>query len=139
MKRKDLWETPWHEIPSNRCELMMLPHKPGERWIIVEKSKHVMGTCVLHTAALIDKIGYLYQPSVYGYDDTLMSCRANVAGFITCFLSHIDIDHIDPGGTDYIQWKRDEAGIHQQEVLRLMKGYVDGSIGIYYDENGRQE
>lgn len=133
LKRKDLWETPWHEIPNNRCELMMLPHEPGQRWILVEKSKHIMGTCVLHSSALLDKIGYMYQPGVYGYDDTLMSCRASIAGFITCFLSHIEIDHIDPGGTDYIKWKQREAGEYQSEVVQLMKDYVSGEKSVYHE------
>ena len=133
LKRKDLWETPWHEIPGNRCELMMLPHEPGQRWILVEKSRHIMGTCVLHSSALLDKVGYMYQPGVYGYDDTIMSCRANVAGFITCFLSHIEIDHIDPGGTDYIKWKQREAGVYQSEVLDLMKKYVSGEKPVYHE------
>ena len=114
----------------------MLPHEPGQRWIIVEKSKHIMGTCVLHSSALLDKIGYMYQPGVYGYDDTLMSCRAIVAGFITCFLSHIEIDHIDPGGTDYIGWKQKEAGIYQREVVQLMRDYQSGKLSTYYDAEG---
>jgi GT2 family glycosyltransferase len=133
LKRKDLWETPWHEVPSNRCELMMLPHEPGQRWILVEKSKHIMGTCCLHSSALLDKIGYMYQPGVYGYDDTLMSVRAICAGFITCFLSHIEIDHIDPGGTEYITWKQKEAGIYQREVIELMRQYASGEKSVYHD------
>lgn len=133
LKRKDLWETPWHEIPTNRCELMMLPHEPGQRWIIVEKSRHIMGTCCLHTSALLDKIGYMYQPGIYGFDDTLMTLRANVAGFITCFLSNIEIDHIDPGGTEYIEWKRREAGVYQKEAIELMKQYVSGEKSVYHE------
>lgn len=133
LKRKDCWETTWHENPGNRSELIMLPHEPGQRWILVERVKHVIGTCVLHSSALLDKVGYLYQPGLYGYDDTLMSARANVAGFMTCFLSHIEIDHIDPGGTEYIDWKHREALAHQAGVHQLMQDYISGAKSIYYD------
>lgn len=139
LKRKDCWETTWHQNEHNRSELVMLPHEPGQPWIIVEKVKHVIGTCVLHSAALLDKVGYLYQPGLYGYDDTLMTARAIKEGFMTCFLSNIEIDHIDPGGTDYQKWKERESGQYTGEVVRLMKGYADGSISTYYGPNGEHE
>lgn len=101
LKRKDLIECPDHPEPGWRSRLRMLPHKPGERWIIVEECGHIMGTCQAYSSALIDKIGYLYQGDwKYGFDDSLAGVRANVAGFRLVFLPHIEIDHIDPGGND---------------------------------------
>lgn len=135
LKRNDCIETPWR-TDTFKSELMMLPHEPGQRWITVEKSNHVMGSCVMHSAALIDKIGYLWQPGLYGWDDVLMSHRANAAGFITCFLNHIPIDHIDPGGTIYQDWKQQHAGKDMAEINRLIKGYKDGSIPTYYAADG---
>lgn len=135
LKRNDCIETPWR-TDSFKSELMMLPHQPGERWIVVEKSHHVMGSCVMHSAALIDKIGYLWQPGLYGWDDVLMSHRANASGFITCFLNHIPIDHIDPGGTIYQDWKQEHAGKDLAEINRLIKGYKDGSVDYYYGQDG---
>lgn len=132
LKRKDLWEHPAHENPERRSFLYMLPHQPGERWIVVEKSKHVMGTCVMHNAALLDKVGYLYQPGLYGYDDVLMSWRSNLAGFYNCFLPHINIDHIDPGGTEYVEWKRKYAGDYSKEVSDTVDGYIAGK-SLYYE------
>ncbi len=55
LKRKDVWEHPKHENPDLRSELIMLPHVGGETWIVVEKVKHVIGTCVLHSSPLLDK------------------------------------------------------------------------------------
>src|SRR6185436_9626949 len=57
LKRKDCEERPDHPEFSLKSTLMMLPHKPGERWIVVERAKHVMGTCHVVSSKLIDRIG----------------------------------------------------------------------------------
>lgn len=132
LKRKDCWETPWHEHPDWRSELHMLPHIPGEPWLIVEKVKHVIGSCVMHNAALLDKVGYLYQPSLYGYDDVIMSHRTHLAGFYSCFLPHINIDHIDPGDTPYQSWKERHSGEQTQGVIDLVHEMYNGTKPIYY-------
>lgn len=133
LKRKDCWENPEHEVEHYRSTLIMLPHKPGERWIVVEKSSHVMGTCVMHSSALLDKIGYLYQPGLYGYDDVLMSWRAYIAGFSCVFLPHINIDHIDPGGTEYCGWKQRHSGQYTDSVSALVDEYIAGTKSIYHE------
>lgn len=133
LKRKDLWEYPGHPESDFKSELHMLPHVPGEQWQIVEKVKHVIGTCVMHNAALLDKVGYLYQPSLYGYDDVIMSHRTHIAGFYSCFLPHINIDHIDPGGTPYQSWKEKYAGEQTQEVIKLVHEMYNGTKPIYYE------
>lgn len=132
LKRKDCWEYPTHPNKEWQSRLIMLPHEPGQSWIIVEQSKHIIGTCVMHSSALIDKIGYLYQPSLYGYDDVLMSWRSNLSGFFNCFLSHVDIDHIDPGGDEYTDWKQRHSGEQTQEVIKLVDSYIQGA-SMYYD------
>ncbi len=131
LKRKDLIETPWNPDINWRSELIMLPHKPGETWMVFEKVKGVMGTCTLYNHALLDKVGYLYQPSLYGYDDSLISGRSGLAGFINGFLPHINIDHIDPGGTFYQKWKEDEAGLRASEAQKIMGQYISGERDIY--------
>lgn len=133
LKRKDCWEWPGHEHPDWRSELHMLPHKPGEAWQIVEKVKHVIGSCVMHNAALLDKVGYLYQPSLYGYDDVIMSHRTHLAGFYSCFLPHINIDHIDPGDTPYQDWKERHSAEQTQGVIDLVHEMYNGTKPIYYN------
>jgi GT2 family glycosyltransferase len=130
LKRKDLGENPWRE-DMFRSELRMLPHEPGLPWIIVEKAMHIMGTCTMFSSALLDKIGYLEQPGLYGFDDTIACLRSQIAGFYNCFLPEIEIDHIDPGGTDYTKWKQDYAGEMFAEYHRMAKEYVDGK-NVYY-------
>jgi GT2 family glycosyltransferase len=132
LKRKDCWETPWHDHPDWRSELHMLPHVPGEPWQIVEKVKHVIGSCVMHNAALLDKVGYLYQPSLYGYDDVIMSHRTHLAGYYSCFLPHINIDHIDPGDTPYQSWKERHSGEQTQAVINLVHEMYNGMKPIFY-------
>lgn len=133
LKRKDCWEWPGHEHADWRSELHMLPHVPGEPWQIVEKVKHVIGSCVMHSAALLDKVGYLYQPSLYGYDDVIMSHRAHLAGFYSCFLPHINIDHIDPGDTPYQDWKHKHSAEQTQAVINLVHEMYNGTKPIYYN------
>ena len=132
LKRKDCWEWPGHEHADWRSELHMLPHVPGEPWQIVEKVKHVIGSCVMHNAALLDKVGYLYQPGLYGFDDVIMSHRTHLAGFYSCFLPHINIDHIDPGGTPYQSWKEKYAAEQTQQMIDLVHEMYNGTKPIYY-------
>ena len=132
LKRKDCWEKPDHENPFYRSELLMLPHQPGEKWILAEKVNHVMGTCVMHSSALLDKVGYLYQPGIYGFDDSFMSLRANLAGFKCVFIPNIEIEHIDIGGTPYQSWKEKHAGGFWVEYHKIVEGYKSGKIPIYY-------
>jgi GT2 family glycosyltransferase len=132
LKRKDLWESP-ERTDFYKSELIMLPHQPGERWMVVEKVNHVMGTCQMYSSALLDKIGYLYQPRLYGFDDSLASVRSHLAGFISVFLPHIEIDHIDPGGTPYQTWKENHAGEQWQEYHKVLREYREGTRPIYYN------
>ena len=111
----------------------MLPHIPGHQWRIVEKVRHCIGTCVMHSSDLLEKVGYLYQPSIYGYDDVIMSHRTQLAGLYCCFLPHVNIDHIDPGGTEFQSWKERHAGEHTQEVIKLVHAMYNGSKSIYYE------
>lgn len=135
LKRKDCWENPAHEHPDYKSTLKMLPHIPGEQWLIVEQVKHTIGTCVMHSSSLLDKVGYLYQPSLYGYDDVIMSHRCQIAGFYSCFLPHVAIDHVDPGDTPYQSWKHRHSGEVTDEVIRLVHAMRRGEKSIYYPES----
>jgi GT2 family glycosyltransferase len=135
LKRKDLMETPYFPDINYRSSLKMLPHEPGERWIIIEVAKHIMGTVTMFSPELLDKIGYLYQPTVYGFDDGIACVRARAAGFYNAFLPHIEIDHIDKGGDGYTDWKRKHAGEHIDEASKYMTDILLGKVGYYYDGN----
>jgi len=134
LKRKDCIESPHRDVNDwYHSDLIMLPHQPGERWIVAEKANHIMGTCVLHSSALLDKVGYLKQPGLYGFDDCFMSLRSQLAGFINVFLPHIDIDHIDPGGTEYQKWKEQSAGRDMEAYNRDVQRYKSGELSLYYN------
>lgn len=133
LKRKDLCETPYHTEENFRSKLFMLPHEPGQRWIYAESVAHVMGTCTLLTSRLLDKVGYMTQLTKYGLDDFNISARSILSGFINCFLTHIEIEHLDNGGTEYTQWKIEEAAKKWTESCALVDAYKNGSEPIYYN------
>lgn len=133
LKRKDCIEHPENPDPNYRSRLYQLPHRAGERWIVAEQVHHVIGTCVMHSAALLDAVGYLYQPALYGFDDVFMSLRSSLAGFKNVFLPHIEIDHIDPGGTEYTGWKQRHAGEVFREAMEIADEYKAGKRPLYYN------
>lgn len=132
LKRNDLAESTWAK-GDMKSTLTMLPHRRGERWLVVEEVTGVIGTCVGFSSKLLEEIGYLTQPGVYGFDDSLASIRARIAGYKRVFLCGFEIDHLDPGGDAYCQWKIDQADEHlaafNTEVLLLETGGRD----VYYD------
>lgn len=131
LKRKDLIQTQWHEDPNFRSEGVMLPHEPGQRWIWVERTNDVMGTCTMYNWRLIDKIGGLAQPTKYSFDDTLYNLRTHLAGFTTCFLPHINIDHIDTGANPYTQEKHRLAGEIWNTYHQWHEQYISGERPLY--------
>lgn len=135
LKRKDCWENPNHDNPFYKSELKMLPHESGQPWIVIEKVRHVMGTCQMFNSALLDKIGYLYQPTLYGFDDCLAATRSEVAGFYNAFLPHVEIDHIDTGETAYQGWKEKISGDAMVEFNRITQDYRNGKRPIFEQAN----
>ena len=134
LKRKDCWENPNHESAMYRSELKLLGGV-NHKWIPIEKVNHVMGTCQMFNSALLDKIGYLYQPRLYGFDDSLAAIRCQVAGFYSCFIPHIEIDHIDTGETPYQGWKEKHSGEDMVAFNQIKNAYLNGTKPIYCDSN----
>jgi hypothetical protein len=135
LKRKDFMEVrPDHPVEHYRSYLRMLPHQIRERWIIVEEAYYVIGTCQAYSSALLNKIGYLYQGDwKYGFDDALAGLRCSLVGFKNAFLPHIDIDHIDPGGTDYTQQKMIDAGLVINKYAEIALEYRNGMRPVFFD------
>lgn len=134
LKRRDLEERPDHESPLFRSELIMLPHEPGDRWTVVERVQNMMGTCTMFSPDLLDAIGYMRQATEYGLDDYDFSVRSRQAGFINCFLPHIPITHIDTGANEqYAEWKKARAAEAWPKMVELARGYMDGTVPLYYD------
>lgn len=135
LKRKDLMESPWAE-DDWKSEVYMLPHERGQRWLVVEEVKHVIGTCQAYKSALLDKIGYLVQPAFYGFDDSLSACRARLAGYKSVFLHGFEIDHLDPGGDAYCKWKIAQADKYFPDYQTQVVLYESGIQPIYYSPEG---
>ncbi|MDY7078023.1 MAG: glycosyltransferase [Chloroflexota bacterium] len=136
LKRNDLDESPFAE-GSMQSTLRMLPHEKGQRWLVVEEVESVIGTCQGYSSALLDVIGYLTQPGVYGFDDSLSAVRAKVCGFKSAFLCGFEIDHIDPGGTPYTTWKRQVADTYFPDFRTKALLYESGVLLPKCDVEGR--
>lgn len=133
LKRKDLIQSPSHPDPQYRSELILLPHIPGYKWLTVEKTPDVIGTCTMFNSLLLDKIGFSRQPGRYGFEDNLFCHRSHLAGFYNCFLNSIDIDHIDEGGTEFQAWKEKHSSEMFKEYHDLVHAMIAGKEPIYYN------
>lgn len=133
LKRKDLRQTPFDPDEDFRSELVQLPHESGQRWIVVEKSRDVMGTCTMLNWRMLDVLGGYQDCSVYGFDDTLMNLRSLLAGFWNAFLPHIVIEHLDVGGNPYVEEKQAIAASAWEKYHEMHKGYIDGTLPLKID------
>ena len=134
LKRKDLIENPNHPDEFYRSKIYDIAG------IKVEQCHHIMGTCVMHSANLLNELGYMYQMGKYGFDDSLMSLRSELAGFKNVFIPEIEIDHIDPGQTPFQTWKHGEADIYLKQDANgrsiyhtICEEYRMGIRDIYYN------
>lgn len=133
LKRNDLEQRPDHDNAWFKSSLRMLPHEKGEKWLITEETPDIMGTCTMIGADLLDEVGYFWQPHLYGYDDVDMAYRSHLLGYKNAFLCGVDIDHIDPGGTKYMDWKQQEARTHGEAWQERKKLYHENPKTIYYN------
>lgn len=132
LKRVDLEQHPNHDNEWFRTRFVLLPRKHGDSWLIVEQSADVMGTCTMLNHLLLDKIGYYEQPSIYGYDDSILNVKSELAGFKNAFLSHIKISHIDDGQNPYTQEKQKISGDKMGEFSRIVNALRSGAKQLYY-------
>ena len=131
LKRRDLMESTYRNDVW-KSELLEVPHKHGERWYVVEKVAHVMGTCVMLSPECLERVGALYQMGgVYAYDDSLHALRSAILGKLNCFLHGIDIDHIDEGGDWFTEWKRKYAGDNMELYNKTVAEFKAGILPIY--------
>lgn len=132
------WADEMERVLRERPEIGILGLKRDDVYGVMAKDGEVlycddiMGTCTAYSPALMDKIGGLAQFSCYGYDDSLYSVRSLAAGFRNAFLPAIPIVHLDEGGTEYTDWKINEAGLHLQHVSILMNMIRNGEKGYWY-------
>jgi GT2 family glycosyltransferase len=131
LKRPDLPNSPdSKEYPT---ELKFLPHTPSEPWLIIEECGDIIGSCIMINPKLLDKIGYICQPGIYGYDDVLLCTRARVAGFYNAFYPSVECSHIDDGLNPFTEWKRKYAGQYLSDISKIEEGYWTNPNTIYYN------
>jgi len=133
LKRTELIQHPEHENPLYRTQLKFLPHERGDSWQIIEICKDIIGTCTMFSPLLLHKVGYIFQPSHYGFDDNLMSLRSELAGFENAFLPTIPIVHLDDGEGEHVKEKQRHAGEIIAEFSEIAEDYKKGVRDIYYN------
>jgi GT2 family glycosyltransferase len=133
LKRTEVMQKADHENPAYRTKLVSAPHERGQKWIILELCDDIIGTCTMFSPNLLDKIGYLFQPAHYGWDDVLACVRSEKAGFVNAFLPHIPIVHLDNGEGDYVKQKLKEAEKTIAEFSEIAEDYKKGVRDIYYN------
>jgi hypothetical protein len=55
-----------------------------------------------------------------------------VTGFRTVFLPHIPIIHLDPGGTEYTEWKSKYGWEMMEKFNKQRSAYETGKIPVYH-------
>jgi GT2 family glycosyltransferase len=133
LKRTEVEQKADHHKEQYRTTLMSLPHQRGQSWIVVELCEDIIGTCTMYNHKLIDKVGFLIQPSVYGWDDCIMSVRSKLAGFENAFLPSVPIVHLDDGEGEYVKLKQRLAGQTVGEFAEMIDDYKSGIRDIYYN------
>lgn len=134
LKRVDLEQHPAHTTHFFKSELRMLPHVKGEKWIVVEQSADIMGTCTMLSPALLDAVGFYRQPNEYGYDDSDMNIRSLMSGFYNAFLCNEDIQHIDTGENKaYFEFKQQRAAEGGADYQKYISDYKLGIQPLYYN------
>ncbi len=133
LKRNELVQHPDHESPIYRTVIKYLKHERGQTWIPIELCEDIIGTCTMYSPQLLDKIGYGFQPSKYGFDDCLWSLRSTLAGFTNAFLPTVPIDHIDTGEGEFVMWKQKHAGEVIAEFAEIAEDYKKGVRDIYHN------
>jgi len=139
LKRPDLLENPDNPDPFYRSNLVSLVRDSDNKKIVIEQVWHVIGTCWLVRNTVINIVGALVQPTVYGFDDALYCLRTHLAKFATVFLPRdvVEIDHIDYGearndeNAEYTRWKRAVATSDMPSYEHLRDKFMRGEIPIY--------
>lgn len=132
LKRLDLEEWPNHENSWYKSYLQK--YKIEGRHEILESCPHVMGTCQVYKDEFLNKFGYLDvlgSSHLYGFDDSLASVRAHILNYKTCFISGVSIDHIDPGGDEFTNWKKIHSNDYMKIYMDRKQAYESGLLSPY--------
>jgi GT2 family glycosyltransferase len=130
LKRPDIPNCPTSkEYPT---KLEFLKRELGDPWHVIEWCDDIIGTVHMYSPKLLKEVGYLWQPSCYGFDDVLMSERSLIAGFRNAFYPSVHIEHIDTTPNPYWDYKRKQAGLYLSQITGIIESYKNGTRSIYY-------
>lgn len=130
LKRRDLPNQPdSKEYPT---KLEFIHHEIGDIWDVVEICEDIIGTVHMYNPKLLENVGYLWQPSQYGWDDCLMCLRSSLYGFRNAFYPSIEIDHIDTTPNPYWEYKRKITHMYWNKFEEAKEEFINGKRPLYY-------
>ena len=135
-KRRDLIDSPNRPDGCwSKTSLRMLNQERGQRWIAVEDINETLGSVQLINKELFKKIGYLDVFGKWGLEDHGYAVRAKLAGFKSCYVCGIDIEHLDDVQEEapYQLWKRKTAAEMMPEMDRIVNEYKNGTRPLRRD------
>lgn len=102
----------------------------------VEECLYPISPAMLVRGEVVDKIGGLIQPMLYGYDDLLYLHRVQKAGYKTVFMLNSHASHLDGeyGGatavSDYGKFKNEQAHRSADIFSRMVSAYDSGELPL---------
>jgi GT2 family glycosyltransferase len=100
---------------------------------MIEWCDDIIGTVHMISPKLFEKVGYLWQPSQYGWDDCLMCLRSTLSGFRNAFYPLIEIEHIDTKPNPYWEYKRKITHLYWNKFEEAKDDFISGKRPIYYN------
>jgi GT2 family glycosyltransferase len=131
LKRKDLPNQP--DSTDYPTRLRFLFHYQMQPWIVVEECSDIIGSCTMFSPKLLEKIGYMYQPGLYGFDDNLMCLRSLMSGFYNAFYPSVEIEHLDDGKNPFTTWKKNYADQYWDKFEQVQAEFKNGTRPLYYN------
>ena len=141
LKRRDAWEHPTSpRYTAHKTHLEMLQHHKWDKWMVVEISNSIVGTCIALRPEFLDKIGSFYQMGrKWGFIDPILCTKAKALMYRVAFLPHVDISYLGSYKTpEYKRWAYEQSveGKDFQALGELQRRIIEGGE-IYHEPRHR--
>lgn len=123
---------PQHRSAEYRTALDLLRSPTTGEWYAVEYSNYLCGAMQAWSPECIKRLGYVWGPGLYGWEDVVWSDRINAARMRSLFVHRIQAYHVDEGYMSESKLGMAIAG--QGEVVRVERIIAGGQF--HYSKNG---
>ena len=126
LKHPDLVDCP-EETDWRKTSYHTVPHKKGQKHIVVERMNHCLGSAQLISRELFDRIGYLRPYGLYGSEDVDYCVRCKLAGLHCVYVHGLHFYDLDQCKNEaYQKWKEETSSRNMPEMDRIIEGYRSG-------------